>query len=581
MNPPGRPKGEYRSARHEGATVSPPGRTEGEFRRAEGVALSAAESRRDAAMPRWQVAAVLALIAAFYALTAAGNLSETDDAYHFAHLVQHADLLDFSDPRLLGYHLLARGLWHLGDAVGVPLPALELLRALSVIGATACLWLVQRVLREHLSVPARPAWLATALLGLTYGCWRYAAEADVYLPAMALCAALLLALLRPSVSAVRAAALGACAGAVVLFYQPTAIPLFMVFPLLLWQRGGWRVALGYVAVGSLVVAAGYLAAFAVYWTESLSMHALREFMAQRSEEFMVPALSLWAVKMSLVRSVAALGHDITAANWVFGLPGAEALVQRIFSNNVIDQELFQARQAGLLSYVGVLTLPLVAAATARVLWLARPWRVRWRLAGPLPVIWLWAALTALVIGRLNPAGTEAWIVFLLPLALLFGALVAGPAWARGGPWALGLLVAALGAHNALGGMALVASERGDLNTVRGEWVLRHAQATDLVLVANSIDLAEALRYRSPARVLMIDDFALPAVVQALQGDPEAEAHSRGRRFRGIAVHHEARATVARGGRVIAIAPSSLTEPVGRELHRSPDGARTLLLGGPS
>jgi len=34
MSPPGRPKGEYRSAQHEGAPISPPGRPKGEYRRA-------------------------------------------------------------------------------------------------------------------------------------------------------------------------------------------------------------------------------------------------------------------------------------------------------------------------------------------------------------------------------------------------------------------------------------------------------------------------------------------------------------------------------------------------------------------
>ena len=35
MSPPGRPKGEYRSAQHEGTPVSPPGRPKGEYRRAQ------------------------------------------------------------------------------------------------------------------------------------------------------------------------------------------------------------------------------------------------------------------------------------------------------------------------------------------------------------------------------------------------------------------------------------------------------------------------------------------------------------------------------------------------------------------
>ena len=32
MSPPGRPKGEYRSAQHEGIPMSPPGRPKGEYR---------------------------------------------------------------------------------------------------------------------------------------------------------------------------------------------------------------------------------------------------------------------------------------------------------------------------------------------------------------------------------------------------------------------------------------------------------------------------------------------------------------------------------------------------------------------
>jgi hypothetical protein len=35
MSPPGRPKGEYRSAQHEGNPVSPPGRPKGEYRSAQ------------------------------------------------------------------------------------------------------------------------------------------------------------------------------------------------------------------------------------------------------------------------------------------------------------------------------------------------------------------------------------------------------------------------------------------------------------------------------------------------------------------------------------------------------------------
>ena len=47
MNPPGRPKGEYRSAQHEGAPVNPLGRPKGEYRSAqhEGTTVSATPGR--------------------------------------------------------------------------------------------------------------------------------------------------------------------------------------------------------------------------------------------------------------------------------------------------------------------------------------------------------------------------------------------------------------------------------------------------------------------------------------------------------------------------------------------------------
>ena len=46
MSPPGRPKGEYRSAKHGGCLISPPGRPKGEYRSAKhGGRLMSPQSR--------------------------------------------------------------------------------------------------------------------------------------------------------------------------------------------------------------------------------------------------------------------------------------------------------------------------------------------------------------------------------------------------------------------------------------------------------------------------------------------------------------------------------------------------------
>ena len=53
MSPPGRPKGEFRSAQHEGIPGSPPGRPKGEFRSAQHEGLpGSAPGRFQARMPQ-------------------------------------------------------------------------------------------------------------------------------------------------------------------------------------------------------------------------------------------------------------------------------------------------------------------------------------------------------------------------------------------------------------------------------------------------------------------------------------------------------------------------------------------------
>ena len=492
----------------------------------------------------------LAAIAAFYTITAAGNLSETDDAFAFAYRVEHFPLTHANDPRLIGYHALARGVWLLAQALAIDLRGLEILRAISVLGATACLWLVARILMRNLRVAPAPALLATLCLGGSYGFWRYAAEGDVYAPAMMCCAWILHCLLERDSGWRRGALIGACAGAAVLFYQPNVIPLFLVFPLLLLASGA-PVLLAYGAAGAATAAAGYLAGFLVYWPEPLGVHAIATFMVQRSEEFLIPPLSLRTVAVSMIKSALTLGHDIVSANWVFGLPRAEPLVQRLFSGHVIAEELFLARSAGALVYVPLAILPALAVAAWRVASAARPYLLATQSVRPMPLIWYWTLLVGAINGRLNPAGVEAWIVILLPLTLLIAVNVIAPAWERRSVAAC-MLLALLVAHNTVGGMLLVRSPASDLTYVRGEWVIKNAKVGDLVIVSGNANLAEALRYRSRAQVLNVHPFdaaGLPLALVAQDG-PIFQIVSQGRDFAGIDVVAVVRRIAADGGRVV-------------------------------
>ena len=538
---------------------------------------------------------VLAGIAAFYALTAAGNLSEPDDAFAFAYRAERFPLTHVSDPRLLGYHTLARGLWLLSDVAGFGIRGLEILRGISVFCAAGCLWLVLRILTRNLGLGPIPALISTGLLASTYGFWRYAAEGDVYIPAMMLCAGILHLLLEHNGNPVRHTAIGALAGLCVLFYQPNAIPLFLAFPLLL-MRSGLASVFAYCAAGGLVIVAGYLAGYLAFWPPPYGLRSFAEFLAQRSGEFSLAPLSLKTVLVSAIQSAFALGHDLLSSNWVFGLPHADRVVARIFSGQIIDEEVFLARQAGALVYLPLVVLPLAAVAAWHVLAAARPLALTPLRTRPMPVILLWGLLTALVIGRLNPVGIEPWIVFLLPLTLLVAVVFVAPACARQGARASGLLLLAVALHNAVGGMALVRDRASDLTYLRGEWVVNNGNAGDLAIVVANVNLAESLRYLSRARVEMIHPAMLPALADALQQkqDPKTQVLSIGRDFGGTEVHALARKTLANGGRVILFddffaqnrglrSPAQWIRGVAdlksrcRAVHRSADGMVTCVL----
>ena len=538
---------------------------------------------------------VWSVIVVFYALTAAGNLSEPDDAFAFAHRVEHFAVTHVSDPRLLGYHALARCLWLVSESLGFGIRGLEILRGISIVCAAGCLWLVLRILVRNLAVELNSALLATGLLACSYGFWRYAAEADVYIPAMMLCAGILHLLLEREGNPLRHAGIGALAGLCVLFYQPNAIPLFFAFPLLLLRVGAGSV-IAYGVAGSAVAAAGYLAGYFAFWPTPFNLATFADFMAQRSQEFMVPPLSLKTVAVSGIRSILALGHDLLSTNWVFGLPHVDRLVQRIFSSHDIDQEVFLARHAGMLVYAPLVTLALAGFAAWRVGMAARPLALTVLRTRPIPVILLWVLLTAAVIGRLNPGGIEAWIVILLPLTLLVAVVFIAPARTLGRARAAGLLLVAVALHNAIGGMALVQSKESDLTYLRGEWVVKNARTGDLAIIVGDANLAEALRYRSHARVEMISPYLLPPLADALQRrrDPDFPVVSIGREFAGTDVYALARQTLANGDRLILLDDFFTRNPRFRTpekwihgfenlkarcrvVHRSADGMATCVL----
>lgn len=510
----------------------------------------------------WRLTALLFLVlVAFYLITAAGNISETDDVYAFAYRAENFPVDHLSDPRLMLYHVAMRLLFVGSGMVGLDVSALSLMRCVSALSAAAALILMLRIVRIDLRLSAATAVLTTAILAISYGFWRYAAEAEVYVPAIFL----ILLVFRGLLSARGAPGTamnwsglpailgwGLLAGLTMLFYQPSAIPLFLAFPLLLLFRHS-IVHLGfYVAVGGLVTVAGYLIGFQVYWPEPLAPETFSRFLAQRAGEFMVPPLSLRTVIVSMIRAAFALGHDLVSANWIFAFDPVIQLVQKAFSNNVITEEIYLAKKAGLLVYLPIATLAALAVISLRILVVI--WRpsVAFLKERAYLVILLWAGINGAVIGRLNPAGVEAWIMVFPPLVMLFAALVIEPCLRRGRGGLVAAFAALVFLHNTLGGMALVYDPANEFDRAKGSWVIAEAKPEDLVIVVNNAGLGETLRYLSPARVALIGPFQATTVAQSLLQDDlnGLFTQTRGRDFDGLFLRDLIAETWRSGGRLI-------------------------------
>ena len=501
--------------------------------------------------PTWILSYLL--LAAFYLLTATSNYAETDDVFAFAYRAEHLPLNDISDPRLMLYHMLMRCLY-LGLSFVFPdIPSLPIMRGVALLSAPLIILLLARLLVTQFSLRGSSAVLTVALLAVSYGFWRYAVEADVYIPATLLIMTTLNLLLTsgPKWTDRRLACATVIAAVTVLFYQPAVLAVFLSFPLLLLQRRRAPQLIMYCTAGGALVLAGYIAAFFYSQEAPLTAYSLTQFLAQRSQEFMVPPLSLAVFVKSVIKSGMALAHDLLSANWLFGIDAVAQLIQRLFPNNVIEEEIFAARSAGWMPWLSFFWVPALALVTMRLLWRAPAPATSRLWERPLQLCLWWLAINAAVIGRLNPAGIEAWLMVLVPLFVLLGVFLMDPLVGAGRTALLTLCLALYFGHNLSGGIAMMWDRDGDLDFVKGQWAIEEAGARDTIIVVDDAGLAEMLRYRSVAQVDLVRAVESPGMAQSLlSGEPPIRpVLTFGRNFKNQNVYDHIQRSAAAGGSV--------------------------------
>jgi hypothetical protein len=498
----------------------------------------------------------------FYYLTAAGNLSETDDVYSFAYKAEHSSWSQVSDPRLMLYHMAMRVIYLAGSSIKPDISALALTRLFSAVCAPIALILFIRILILDLKLSDFTAGAASFLLGSTYGFWRYAVEGDVYVFSIMLCL-LIFHLLSQSLPDSKAAsnlikvkfvftAIGVLAGISVLFYQPNAIPLFFAFPLLLLAKDRRTLLSCYLVSGAVIVMAGYLIGYSLYRSEPLSVHNYIAFILQRSEEFDIPPLSLRTVVISILRSCFSLSHDIASSNWIFGFTPVVQLIHRVFPANSIIEEIFLTKSMGWIIFLPVITLVLLVFFSIRLAVAARSISLKGIFNLRTSAILIWFILNSVIIGRLNPAGIEAWIVVLPPLVILFAVIIIEFCAEKQRKSPVLAVVLMVFIHNTVGGMGLVHSPAYEYERVKGAWIIHHADERDLVIVTDNARFAQTLEYLSKSRIVTIPSSTASGLAERLVSGhlPAAQSANNDAVYRKLNIEKRISETRTEDGRII-------------------------------
>ena len=451
-------------------------------------------------------AAVILLLIAFYWLTRPLNQSESYDSINYALFAENFSFGTAPDSRNVLFHMFNRALFVASEGLGLNLGALELISFVNIICAALSLVLFARLMTKCYKVSQFAAYCGAGFLGLSYGFWRYAGAAEVYVPSIFLtlvCVTLIFGYINGERQAwLKLIAAGVLSGLAVLYYQPNLITLFMATFVLFFARTRLLAFVGYSAIGALVVLTGLVFSYATVNGNVPSAVELVEYVSSRNGEFRAPS----ALHTSLVKMTLAFGHDIFSAHWTRTLDPVREFLDPYIPGCTYNFNV--AIHAG----KGVESLAAIAAVIflpmqflfLRLNWISsRKWEVaRVATAGrPTLFLFAWFGLTGVVVATIDPGSFEAWIPLLVPFAGIFTVLVVEPCCRMEKKKSIVGFLVLLFCYNLLCGIVIWRNHQGDYFFHRTAWIRQELTERDTVLV-NEFDyrFVDYLNYYSDVQV---------------------------------------------------------------------------------
>ena len=446
---------------------------------------------------------IVCLLIAFYAITRPLNHSESYDSITYALFAENFPLGTAPDSRNILFHVVNRALFVTSDWLGLEFRALELISFVSIITGSLSLVMFARLLKRRFGVSPFAAWTGATFLGLTYGFWRYAGAAEVYVPSIFLILCSLTLIFRFLDSKAQSqwtlVAAGVLSGLSVLYYQPNVIVLFFATLVLFCSSKYFFSYLRYVAVGAVVVIAGFVLSFVAINGSFPSIGGLANFIGERNGEFRAPTGFL----ITLVKFVLAFGHDVFSAHWTRTLDPVRNTLDPYIPGCVYNFNVVVYAGKGIQYLTAIAALLFVPALIlfARIHWIAaRTWKLT-RPSNRTLFLICWFGMMGLIVGTIDPGSFEAWIPLLVPFVGLITVFAIEPCCQLGKQRTLIAFLVILLCYNFFGGALIWRNVQGDYFMHETAWISQELTENDTV-VLNEFDyrLVDYLHYYSDARI---------------------------------------------------------------------------------
>lgn len=422
-----------------------------------------------------------------YLLVRPSNRGQAADAFDYAAAVERASFGDLVYPLHVLYLPIVRLFHSVLERVGAVESAFSTFGLMGAGIGTAAIWGVFRFARDRLELPASNSFLAAGCLAVSWGFWRYSAEAEVYSFAVLAAIVTLLVVSRPAGGVAHIIGIASSITLAVLAHVLNVALIPFAVVLLRSREWAWKkiVSIGVVA-GAMGAAAFYLAFILAAASDAAAADAgFLAFYLDNAQESTFRA-------QDLVTSVAVAGSTAVAANFLFGYGPVRDLIVRVFPGQSIDDDLLMGETAApWISWIAPISLATFFVLAVLLLFRYVSARTIKTRIGAGVASWL-VAYSAIVLAGGNTNQPEVWIIWLLPAALLLAVLaVRGQVSSS----RVSVLVLCLGVHSIVGGFSPLFSGENRMDTF-GSWIVTNGREGDLVLTADSPSTARFIAYEA-------------------------------------------------------------------------------------